>query len=461
MTRSPSGRALQNPRISSVRLVEPIHTVARVMGCEPLAMRNWAGNVIYGARTIHEPASVDEVRAIVGDVGRRSGRVRALGTRHSFSDVADTDGDLLSLASLPRRFEVDASARTVTVDAGVRFGELVPALDAAGFALHTMASLPHISVAGAVATATHGSGVTRQNLSAAVAGVELVTADGDLVRFDRREDPASVDAAVVSLGSIGIVTALALAVEPAYAMRQDVYEDLPIAAFTEGFDEIAGIGESVSFFTGWRGPTIDQVWVKSRVEPGGTVALPDRLHGAQRATVERHPIRGLDPAAATPQLGVVGRWYERLPHFRLDHTPSSGDELQAELFVDRRYATEAFLVLDGMRDDLAPLVQVSEIRTIAADGLWLSPAYRRDSVAFHFTWVPDAAAVGPVLRRVEAALEAFAPRPHWGKLSSIPPEAVRARYERSADFAAFAERLDPLGVFRNGFVQRVIFGASG
>ena len=422
-------------------------------------MRNWAGNVTYRARMIHEPASIDEVRAIVRDVGRRGGRVRALGTRHSFSDVADTAGDLLSVTGLPRRFEVDESARTVTIDAGVRIGELAPALDRAGLALHTMASLPHISAAGAVATATHGSGVTRPNLSSAVVAMELVTADGDLIRLDRRDDPDVVDGAVVSLGVLGIVTALTLAVEPAYAMRQDVYEDLPITAFCERFDEIAGMAESVSFFTGWRGPTIDQVWVKSRVEPGGRVDLPDRLHGAMPATVERHPIRGLDPAAATPQLGAVGQWYERLPHFRLDHTPSSGDELQAELFVDRRDAAEAFLALDRMRDDLVPLVQVSEIRTIAADGLWLSPAYRRDSVAFHFTWVSDAVAVRPMLRRVEAALERFEPRPHWGKLSSISPEAVRSRYERSSEFAALVERLDRRGVFRNGFVERYVLGA--
>ena len=422
-------------------------------------MRNWAGNVTYGASAFHEPASIDEVRAIVREVGRRGARIRALGTRHSFSAVADTDGDLLSVAGLPRRFEVDGSARTVTIDAGVRFGELAPALDRAGLALHTMASLPQISVAGAVATATHGSGVRRPNLSEAVVGIELVTADGDLVRLDRRDDPDVVDGAVVSLGALGIATALTLAVEPAYAMRQHVYEDLPIAAFCERFDEIAGMAESVSFFTGWRGPTIDQVWVKSRVEPGWKVELPDGLYGARPATVERHPIRGLDPAAATRQLGAVGRWYQRLPHFRLDHTPSSGDELQAELFVDRRDAAEAFLALDQMRDELAPLVQVSEIRTIAADGLWLSPAYRRESVAFHFTWVPDAAAVGRMLGRVEAALERFEPRPHWGKLSSIPPEVVRSRYERSVEFAALVERLDPGGVFRNDFVETSIFGS--
>jgi xylitol oxidase len=421
-------------------------------------MRNWAGNLAYHARSIHEPTSVDELRETIASVARAGGRIRALGTRHSFNAVADTDGDLVSLAAMPRRFEVDPAARTVTVNAAVRFGDIGRHLDEAGFALHTMASLPHISVAGAVATATHGSGVTRQNLSAAVVALEVVTGDGELRRLDRREDPDAFDGAVVSLGAIGIVTAVALGVEPAYAIRQDVYEDLPIAAFCERFDEIAGMAESVSFFTGWRGATIDQVWVKSRVLLGVPVELPGDIHGAVRSTVERHPIRGLDPVAATPQLGAVGQWYERLPHFRLDHTPSSGDELQAELFVDRRHAAEAFLALDRLRDDLAPLVQVSEIRTIAADDLWLSPAYRRDSVAFHFTWVADAALVAPMLRRVEAALEPFEPRPHWGKLSSIPAATVRGRYERSGAFAALAARLDPGGVFRNEFVEQVILG---
>ena len=426
-------------------------------------MRNWAGNLTYQATTVHEPTSIDELQATVADVARNGGRIRAIGTRHSFNAVADTDGDLVSLARLPRRFDLDPEAQTVTVDAAARFGDLVGPLDETGFAFHTMASLPHISVAGAVATATHGSGVTRPNLSAAVVGLELVTGDGELRRLDRREDPDTVDGAVVALGALGIVTAVTLAVEPAYAMRQDVYDDLPVAAFHERFDEIAGMAESVSFFTGWRGSTIDQVWVKSRVEPraGASLELPDEVHGAVRSTVERHPIRGLDPVAATPQLGAVGRWYERLPHFRLDHTPSSGDELQAELFVDRRHAADAFLALDRMRNDLAPLVQVSEIRTIAADGLWLSPAYKRDSVAFHFTWTADADAVAPMLRRVEAALDPFEPRPHWGKLSSIPAEVVRGRYERSADFASLTERLDPAGVFRNEFVARVIYGADG
>jgi alditol oxidase len=418
----------------------------------PDTMRNWAGNVTYRAARLHEPTTVGDVQAIV----RSSTRVRALGTRHSFNDIADTDGDLVSLARLPRRVEIDKDRRTVTVDGGIRFSELFDPLDAAGFALHTLASLPHLSVAGAVATATHGSGVGRRNLSSAVVAMDLVGGNGDLVRLERGSDDTATAGAAVSLGALGVVTALTLAVEPTYDMRQDVYESMPVDAFRANFDEIVAAAESVSCFTTWRGEAIDQVWVKSRVEPDRSVDLADEWFGARRATRDLHPIPGLPPDACNPQVGRVGRWHERLPHFRADRTPSAGDELQAEYFVARADAIAAFDALWALRDELAPLVQVSEIRTIAADELWLSPAYRRDSVAFHFTWQPDRVAVDAMLRRVEAALAPFEPRPHWGKLFGLPPDELRARYERLDDFVALADRLDPAGRFRNAFVDHWI-----
>ncbi len=413
-------------------------------------MDNWAGNVTYRAGRVQEPTSVGDVQAIV----RASRHVRGLGTRHSFNDIADSDGDLVSLAHLPRRVEVDAAARTVTIDGGIRFPELCRSLDAAGLALHTLASLPHLSVAGALATATHGSGVARRNLSSALVAVELVGGDAEIVHLDRRSGDSAMDGAAVSLGALGIVTALTLAVEPAYALRQDVYESMPLEAFRENFDEIVSVAESVSCFTTWRGDVIDQIWRKSRIDPDRSIHPADEWLGARRATTDLHPIPGLPPDACTPQLGREGPWHERLPHFRADRTPSAGDELQAEYFVDRRDAIAAFEALWALRDELAPLVLVSEIRTIAADDLWLSPAYRRDSVAFHFTWRPDQVAVDLMLRRVEASLAPFEPRPHWGKLFTLAPGALRARYERMDDFLALAARLDPDGKFRNGFVDR-------
>ena len=255
----------------------------------------------------------------------------------------------------------------------------------------------------------------------------------------------------------GSSTRITLAVEPTFTVRQDVYEDLDLATFTSRFDELASMADSVSFFTEWRADVIDQVWLKSRVADPPSPEPPTDLYGAPRATVTLHPIRALAADACTPQLGVPGPWHERLPHFRMDHTPSAGDELQTEYFVARDDAVDAFLALDAIRDRIAPLILVSEVRTIAADDLWLSPAYERPSVALHFTWKPDWPAVRSLLPTIEAVLEPFAPRPHWGKLFRMAPELVRSRYERLDDFVALAERFDPEGKLRNDFLRRVLF----
>jgi xylitol oxidase len=414
-------------------------------------MRNWAGNLAYAARAVHEPASVDELQELV----RTSRRIRAIGTRHSFAAVADTPDDLVSLARMPRRLEVDRARRQVTVAAATRYGELAPALDAAGLALANMASLPHISVAGSVATGTHGSGVRLGSLGSEVVGLELVVGDGELVRLTRADDPERFPGAVVALGALGIVTAVTLAVQPAYAMRQDVFDDLPFEAVLAALDELLAAGDSVSLFTTWRGAAIEQVWVKRRVA-AETATLPPILDDAHRATGPRHPIPGLPTDATTEQLGVPGPWYQRLPHFRLEHTPSVGDELQAEWLLPRDHAAEALRAVHGIRDRIGPLIQTSEIRTVAASDLWLDPASGRDSLAIHFTLLPDGPRVAAMLPLVDAALAPFAPRPHWAKLSALDPATTVERYPRFGDFAALRAALDPEGRFRNPFVDRLL-----
>ncbi|MFE2407268.1 FAD-binding protein [Kitasatospora sp. NPDC059408] len=409
-----------------------------------VAATNWAGNITFGAERFHEPGSVDELRRIVA--GSRS--VRILGTGHSFNAIADTTGDLVSVAGLPRVIEPDERAGTVTVSAGMRFGELAGVLDRAGFALHNLGSLPHISVAGACATGTHGSGVANGCLATAVRAVELVTADGALVTIDR--DAAEFPGAVVALGALGAVTRLTLDVVPAFEVRQWVYEGLPTAVLRERFDEIMAAAYSVSLFTGWRTDRIDQVWLKQR---GGPDA-PGTWLGAVLADGPRHPVPGCPPEPCTPQLGVPGRWHARLPHFRPDFTPSSGDELQSEYFVARADAVAAFDALDAVRDRISPALQIGEIRTVAADALWLSPAYERDCVAYHFTWHPDAAAVAEAVRTVEEALSPFAARPHWGKVFTTAPEVIRESYPRWDDFRTLLGEFDPAGTFRNEFIAR-------
>jgi xylitol oxidase len=416
-------------------------------------LTNWAGNLTYGAPKLHEPESIGDLREIV----KNSRSLRVLGSRHSFNDVADTTGDLVSLARMPRIFDLDPVAGTITVDGGVRYGELCGPLHAAGFALHNLASLPHISVAGACATATHGSGDRSGNLATAVSAMELVTADGEVRVLARDRDPEEFNGAVVSLGGLGVVASLTLDLQPTFRMRQDLYEDIALSEVAAHFDEISSSADSVSLFSEWHGPLFEQVWLKRRVADDDPFEPAPDLFGATLATVPIHPIRRMSAAACTEQLGVPGPWFERLPHFRMDHMPSSGAELQSEYLLPRQHAAAALLALDRIRDRFMPLLQVSEVRTVAADDLWMSTAFGRASVALHFTWQPDRDALGRVLPIIEEALAPFDPRPHWGKVFTMSPADVRSSYDKLPQFVALLDRHDPSGKFRNAFTSRYIF----
>ncbi|MET4157219.1 FAD-binding protein [Agromyces sp. PvR057] len=420
--------------------------------------RNWAGNLAYGARRFARPDTVDGLAELVAATAHDGTRVRALGSRHSFNRIADTEGLAIETGGLPVTVDVDETARAVRVSAGLRYGELAEVLDRHGWALANLASLPHISVAGAVATGTHGSGDRLGSLAAAVAAIELVTADGSTLAL-RRGDP-DFDGAVVALGALGIVTALELDIEPTYDVAQTVFERLPLDAVLADLDAVTGLAASTSLFTTWRDPdVIDQLWLKRRTDAAASDALPAALAamGAGPATVKRHPLPDVSAEHCTDQLGLPGSWFERLPHFKLAFTPSNGDELQSEFLVSRTRAAEALRVVRSLASSIAPLLQVCEIRTVAADTLWLSPAYGHDAVGIHFTWLPDQPAVEALLPRLQAALAPFDARPHWGKLFD-PADAVERMpqlYPRWHDFAGLRARLDPNGVFRNGFLERL------
>jgi xylitol oxidase len=420
-------------------------------------VRNWAGNHRYPADTLHRPATVEQVQELVA----RARNVHVLGSRHSFTAIADAD-ELVSLApgpdgGLPADVVVDRDAGTVSCSGGLTYGQLAAPLEEAGLALHNLASLPHISVAGAVATATHGSGAGNGNLATAVAAVELVTSSGDVLRVARGEpDFAGV---VVGLGALGVVTRLTLDVQPAYEVRQRVFEDLAWPVLLDRFAEVLGCAYSVSVFTRFAegADGVDMVWVKSRTD--GPASPEGDLFGAREATEPRHPIPGLDATAATAQLGVPGPWSARLPHFRMEFTPSNGDELQSEYLVPAGHGPAALEAVRALAPRLRPVLQVCEVRTVAADGLWLSTAEGRDSVAFHFTWVPDQEAVEEVLAELEGALAPFDPRPHWGKVFCASADELAGRYERHADFLALRERLDPRGAFRNPWLEQRVLTA--
>ncbi|AGL18849.1 alditol oxidase [Actinoplanes sp. N902-109] len=410
-------------------------------------MTNWAGNVVFGARRLHRPTTVEQIQELVA----AGGPVKVLGSGHSFNRMADTTGDLISLADLPRVFEVGPYHNSVRIDGGMRYGELAGRLDAQGLALHNMASLPHISVAGAIATATHGSGEHNGNLATAVSAIEFVSGTGKLVTLRRDTHGEAFLGAVVNLGALGVVTSLTLDVAPSFEVRQYVYDNLPRAALDTGLHPILGDGYSVSLFTNWLSDDINMAWLKRR-----TPMPPGDWHGAVRADGPRHPVPGMPAQNSTDQSGEPGPWHTRLPHFRMEFTPSSGEEIQSEYHLPRARALEAIDAVAAIREQIAPVLQICEMRTIAADDLWLSPNYQRDTFALHFTWIADTDAVLPAVGRLEAALEPVDPRPHWGKVFTTAPSTVRSLYPRFADFAALVREYDPNGVFRNPWLSALL-----
>lgn len=413
---------------------------------------NWARNQSFHPCRIHRPSTLEELRSAVA----ASPSIRTYGSGHSFNRAADpAAGDALLLDAMPLSPEIDARHCTLGIGARATYADAALALENSGWALHNLASLPHISVGGAAATGTHGSGAQLGSLASAVAAMELVTADGSCVRISRGD--ADFNGAVVHLGALGVVHRVWLDIVPAYEVRQDVYEDMPFDAALEHFDAVMGAAYSVSLFTAWRpdgAHVIEQVWVKSLVGPDAPPPPASPWLGAARAAHKLHPIRGVDPVHCTEQGGVPGPWHARLPHFKAEFTPSVGEELQAEFNVAASHAPAALRALSELREAIAPLLWITEVRAIARDVLWMSPhggdaaPGERGFVAIHFTLKNDnPAGVAALLPRIEAALAPFAPRPHWGKLYTLPPAELEARYPRARDFDALVARMDPMGKF--------------
>lgn len=418
-------------------------------------IRNWAGNYEYSTTKLTKAKSIQEVQDFI----KKQNKLKVLGTRHCFNGIADSNNQFISLTEMDDVISMDTKAKTVTVDASMKYGQLAPYLDKKGFALHNLASLPHISIAGACATATHGSGVKNGNLSTAVAAMEIVTAKGEIRTLSRAKDGDAFKAAVVHLGGLGAVTKITLDIQPTFQMRQDVYENLPLAQLQEHFDAIMSSGYSVSLFTDWQKKRVNEVWIKRKIEAGKVLEAKPEFYGAKRATKNLHPIAELSAVNCTEQMGVPGPWYERLPHFRMGFTPSSGKELQSEYFVDRKNAVEAILAVERLNKFVSPHLMITELRTIDADNLWMSPCYKRPSLAIHFTWKQDWASVRKVLPMIEKELAPFNTRPHWGKLFTIAPKQLQARYEKMPEFKKMLTDYDPQGKFRNAFLDTNIFGS--
>ncbi|HEY1462033.1 MAG TPA: D-arabinono-1,4-lactone oxidase [Terriglobales bacterium] len=416
-------------------------------------LKNWAGNIDYSTRQLFDAASLEQVQNFV----KKTGRFKVLGTRHCFNNIADSRDQFLSLQEMDKIVALNAKARTVTVAGRMTYGALAPYLDQQGFALHNLASLPHISVAGACSTGTHGSGEKNGNLSTSVSALEFVNASGDVVQLSRKDNPDIFPGTVVALGALGVITRVTLDVVPTFQMQQYVYENLPFSEMKNHFDAIQSAAYSVSLFTDWKNKNINEVWLKCTMNQGKDYENKPDFFGAKKATKNLHPISGISAENCTEQMGVVGPWYERLPHFKMGFTPSAGAELQSEFYVPRQHAVEAILAVERLNEHVSPLLLIMEIRAIAADDLWMSPCYRQSSITIHFTWKPDWPNVSKVLPLIEQALAPYHPRPHWGKLFTIPPSQLHAEYEKMPDFIKLAKQFDPQGKFRNEFLNKNIF----
>jgi xylitol oxidase len=414
---------------------------------------NWAGNYTYSAKELEDANTPEDVQRAI----QSHSRLKALGARHSFNDIADSKEAQLSLKHFDQ-IELDSHSETVSVGAGVTYGGLAPYIDNRGFALHNLASLPHISVVGACATATHGSGSQNGNLSTAVRSMEIITAKGEVMTLSREKLGDKFSGTVVGLGALGIITRITLQVQPAFQMAQTVYEGLSFSQLQHHLEEIFASGYSVSIFTDWQNHRATQLWVKRRTDQVSGSGTRAEFFGAKPATRNLHPLAGHSAENCTEQMGVPGPWYMRLPHFRMNFTPSSGAELQSEYFVPRDVGYAAILAVEQLRDQITPHLFISEFRTIAEDDLWISPCYRRPSMALHFTWKPDWTAVKAVLPLIEEKLAPFGARPHWAKLFTMAPTRLRSQYARMDDYRELLGRYDPSGKFRNRFIDTNIYG---
>ncbi len=414
---------------------------------------NWAGNLTYGTDNLHKPKTIEEAQEII----KKCKKIRSLGTKHCFNTIADSKENQISSENFNQIISLDKENQTVTVGAGIKYGELCKYLDENGFALGNLASLPHISIAGACATATHGSGIKNGNLASSVIALELINGKGEVVNLSADKDGEEFKMAVVNLGALGILTKITLGLQPTFKMKQVVYQNLPMAQLEKNFETIMSAGYSVSLFTDWTNKNISEVWIKNKSEEMKEIA--PEFYGAKLQTKNLHPIESLDAINCTEQMGVEGPWYERMPHFKMGFTPSSGKELQSEYFIAFEHAYEGLMAIEKLHDKVSPHLLITEVRAIAADELPMSMMYQKTCVAFHFTWKQEIPEVMALLPEIEAALEPFFPRPHWGKLFALKPSVLQSRIEKLADFKALMQKHDPEGKFRNEFIDTNLFGA--
>jgi len=410
-------------------------------------MKNWAGNLTFSAKEYIEIDSISKLQSIVS----KASGVKVLATGHSFNDIADTNQTQISIKNLSNKIEIDSIKKVVLVPAGMQYADVCRYLETKGWALFNTASLGEITVAGAMLTGTHGSGSNNPVLSDCVEGIEMVLESGEIFNISR-EDSDEFFGFVISLGALGVFTKLKLKIVESFSIKQFVYENIGIQSISENFDDVFDKSYSVSYFSNWKKNSTGQIWMKF-LDNNNFPQLPSVWLDGNIANANQHPVKVNDPSPCTDQMGVSGKWLYRLPHFKLDSSPASGDEVQTEYLVDRAYVSHYIDELSNIGDEIAARVYATEIRTIKADDLWLSGAHGRQTVGFHFTW-KKSDSLQTFLPKIEEILGNHNGRPHWGKLFSTPRENLIGRYPKYSNFEDLLKKYDPNKKFRNSFINR-------
>ncbi len=413
-------------------------------------IKNWARNLEFSAGEFLEINSISQLQEVINN----SDKVKVLGTGHSFSPIADTSGSLISIKKLDPEIHIDSKMQTVSVSAGTSYAQLARYLEANGWALENLASLGEITVAGAIMTGTHGSGSSNTVLSNAVVEIEMILASGEKLLLNQ-QNLEEFNGFIVSFGALAVFTRLKLKIVKSFSIKQIVYENITSKSVSEYFDEIFDNAYSVSYFNSWAKNSTGQIWMKF-LSDKDTSTLPKNAFGGNLAVANQHPVKVNDPSTCTEQMGAPGKWLYRLPHFKLDSSPASGDEVQTEYLVDRKYVKEYIEELSLIGDEIADKVYATEIRTIKADNLWLSGAYERPTVGFHFTW-KKSADIETFLPKIEQILGQNGGRPHWGKLFSTNKNQLITRYPKFSNFQQLLKKYDPDGKFRNQFIDRYFY----
>lgn len=459
-------------------------------GYEETLHRNWCGNVRFGGTPL-VPESVEQLQEAVR---LATPPIRVVGRGHSFSPLAEcVGGSLLCLARLNRVLDFRAptsmgSMGSITVEGGTTYSEIARFLGRQG-ALRNLPSCPQFTVAGAIATATHGSGVTHQNLAADVTMLEFVAGDGSLICYEDGETATLLEGLRVHLGCLGVVSRLTLVVCPFYEVETFCYIDVPLAPMIENLPALWTTCDSLSVWTSGfgRGPGAGTCWMvfrhfcphwkPSAAVPEHTPPQELLLHGGSflQGPVNRYCTDPHEPVTITP----TGKraWHDALTQTLHEgqETSMTTTDIQAEFFVALQHAQAAIRAVWGTArewsfsspwgatgEPMKGLVDAMEFRQVKGDGAWLSPQHI-DSLGIHISFNSDPgrrAEVEACLHLLEAALEPFDARAHWGKLA--PLTTAPARLEELYDdrlrcFRALCGVHDPSGKFRNVWVRRALF----